>query len=693
MAHSLRRNVKPLRYRQIHLDFHTSGHIARVGEHFDPVDFVATLKKAHVDSVTVFAKCHHGWSYYPTKIGRVHPNLVRPDLMGDMIRALKDADIESPVYITVQWDEQTAREHPEWRVLCATNTFAHETNADRSSAKQLSPAWHTLCLNHAPLRKRILDQAREVVAAYNIPGLFFDIVMANDCVCTACIDQMLANGLDPESARDRHTNDEAVLAHFRAETSAALLAEFPNLRVFYNAGHVSKSGPERYKDYTHLELESLPTGGWGYNHLPASARYAATLGVEYLSHTGKFHAGWGEFGGFKHSDALEYECAQMVAMGSRCLVGDALHPGGAIDHSTYERIASAYARVAKLEPFVEGARQMSEIAILSAEHMNPVTGRNHPSDDGAVQMLLELHRPFDVIDQSARFDDYRLIILPDEIPLNDALAQRLEAYVAGGGKLIASWQSGREGSNGFALDFGLSVEAETTGFWPSYAAMNESLDSRIPASPVVFYDDALRVRAQGAEVLGNMWPPYFNRTYQHFCSHMHAPHDLDAQPLGVAASIHHGTAYVAYPVFRLYRAVGQPIYRYIVDALINRLMPDAAVSSDLPSAGRLSLTHQADRHRYIVHLLYGAPQLRGQAMPMDGGLTRPMEMIEDIPAIGPISVKVRLPQKPTRLYDALSGESLDWTLTADGAVQFTVPRIRIHAAVAYETDNPCTMAE
>lgn len=73
-------------------------------------------------------------------------------------------------------------------------------------------------------------------------------------------------------------------------------------------------------------------------------------------------------------------------------------------------------------------------------------------------------------------------------------------------------------------------------------------------------------------------------------------------------------------------------------------------------------------------------------MPSDGGRTRPMEIIEDIPAIGPISARVRLPQKPARLYDALSGESLDWTSTADGAVHVTLPRMRIHAALVFETE-------
>jgi hypothetical protein len=677
------RAVKPLRYRQIHLDFHTSEHIARVGEQFDAADFVATLKQAHVDSVTVFAKCHHGWSYYPTQVGHAHPNLVRADLMGEMIAALKAADIESPAYITVQWDERTAREHPEWRVVRAAQASASESSC--SGLADDEAAWTPLCLSHAPLRQRILDQAREVASGYDVPGLFFDIVTTHDCACALCIDSMLKHGLDPADARDRRTNDEAVLARFRDETSAALFAEFPALRVFYNAGHIDKGGRGRYKDYTHLELESLPTGGWGYNHFPTSARYAATLGIDYVSHTGRFHASWGEFGGFKHPDALDYECAQMAALGSKCLIGDALHPGGAMVHDTYERIAPAYARIAQIEPYLEGAKQLSEIAILSAEHMHPQTVRNHPSDDGAVQMLLELHRPFDVVDRSARFEDYRLIVLPDEIAVDDALAARLDAYVAAGGRLLASWRSGRADDGRFALDFGLCIDSESTGFLPSYVAVTPGLDERIPASPVVFYDDAPAVRACGAQVLGEIRPSYFNRTAARFCSHAHAPDDTGASALGVAVSIHDGKGYVAYPVFRLYRAVGQPIYRYLVDALIDRLMPDAMVSTDLPSAGRLTLTVQPGQQRHILHLLYGAPQLRGQAMPMPGGQTRAMEIIEDIPPIGPVSATVRLARRPSRVIEAESGQPLDWTWTADGALRITVPRLRIHAAVVIET--------
>src|SRR6186713_745276 len=219
---------------------------------------------------------------------------------------------------------------------------------DASAARQLSPAWHSLCLNHEEYRGEVLAQAREVLRAYDPPGLFFDIILTPDCVCAACLVTMEKMGLDPEKPEDRLVKDEWVNERFRSETSIALQEEFPSVRIFYNCGHIHKQGPRRFAAYTHLEIESLPTGGWGYDHFPASARYADYLGFDFLGQTGKFHTSWGDFGGFKHPDALVYETAQMSALGAKCLVGDQLHPSGRMNRATYATIAPAYDRIRRL---------------------------------------------------------------------------------------------------------------------------------------------------------------------------------------------------------------------------------------------------------------------------------------------------------------------------------------------------------
>ena len=90
--------------RQVHLDFHTSGHIDGIGSRFDREQFKRCLKLGHVNSITVFAKCHHGWSYYPSESGTVHPGL-KFDLLGEMLAACREAGVEAPVYFSAGIDE------------------------------------------------------------------------------------------------------------------------------------------------------------------------------------------------------------------------------------------------------------------------------------------------------------------------------------------------------------------------------------------------------------------------------------------------------------------------------------------------------------------------------------------------------------------------------------------------------------
>ena len=104
-----------LRTRQIHLDFHTSPFIGDVGADFDAKEFARTMKAAHVNSVTVFAKCHHGHLYYNTKHPARHPGLKKGfDLLARQVEALHRVDIRAPIYISVQCDEYAADEYPQW---------------------------------------------------------------------------------------------------------------------------------------------------------------------------------------------------------------------------------------------------------------------------------------------------------------------------------------------------------------------------------------------------------------------------------------------------------------------------------------------------------------------------------------------------------------------------------------------------
>ena len=104
-----------IRKRQIHLDFHTNGTLS-VGDKFSKEQFQAALKAGHINSITVFSKCHHGYSYHPTEVNEMHPGL-KFDLLGAQLEACKEIGVNAPVYISAGLDEKEAEKHPEY-LLC-----------------------------------------------------------------------------------------------------------------------------------------------------------------------------------------------------------------------------------------------------------------------------------------------------------------------------------------------------------------------------------------------------------------------------------------------------------------------------------------------------------------------------------------------------------------------------------------------
>ncbi|MBL8026174.1 MAG: beta-galactosidase trimerization domain-containing protein [Fibrobacteres bacterium] len=661
------------RYRQVHLDFHTSEHIPDVGSNFNAQQFVNALKAGNVDSITVFAKCHHGWSYFPTKTGKVHPSLKR-DLLGEMVKACKEADINIPAYLSVQWDELSAREHPEWRVIRGQNERFKVENGDQSDQSQLTACWHPLCLNQKGYVDYLIAHTLEVMSLYKVDGIFLDIVIPYDCVCGECIKSMKRDGLNPKKKEDRLENHRnVIMAHYK-RMHAAVEAKDPTMRLFHNSGHIYKNERDRLPFFTHLELESLPTGGWGYDHFPVSARYVNTLGMEYLGMTGKFHTSWGEFGGFKRAKALEYECLSMLALGARCSVGDQLHPDGLMDMDTYKIIGPAYGRVKKIEQFVINSKALSEVAIFSAE------GHTHNRDSekidmGAARFLNEEQIMFDIIDEDADFSNYKLIVLPDVITLEGSLLDKIRMYVRNGGKLILTGASGMNPEkNGFAVDFKATVKG-VSDFKPDYMVCKKGLDDRLPESPFVVYDRAYKVKSTGAEILAETRVPYFNREWDHFCSHKHTPYRREPNNEYDGILLDGNVAYFSHPICETYFNWGQPLYKYAFIAVLRKLLPEFDVTVKMPSSGRISYMEQKGKNRRLLHVVYAQTQYRGSA--------HKIEILEDAVPLQQAPCRVKLPVKPARIYYGEDGREIPFVYK-NGIAEFVLKDIDLHAVAVIE---------
>ena len=337
-------NAGELRFRQIHLDFHTSPQIHDVAVEFKPEEFVAVLKSANVDSINVFAKDHHGMSYHPTKVGQMHPHL-KFDLLGAMLDACRAANIRTPVYMSLMWDMKCAEEHADWRAL--------DSQGKPIGAGPLEAGWLLICPN-TPYGEYLEAQAEEIARNYDAEGFWFDILFypGDGCYCPYCMAEREKLGLDSTKAEDRLTQYQGVLQRTMTRLSAAVHRHRKSALIYFNGRlRIGAGFRNDLHFFTHLEIESLPGGQWGYGYFAQMARYTRNLGLDYLGMTGRFHRTWGDFGTIRNAAALDYECFRMLAHAGKCCIGDQLHPRGRLVGAVYERIGKTYASVREKEPW------------------------------------------------------------------------------------------------------------------------------------------------------------------------------------------------------------------------------------------------------------------------------------------------------------------------------------------------------
>ena len=636
--------------KRIHLDFHTSPDIEGIGEHFNKAEFTANVKAAGIDSMTVFAKCHHGYCYYPTRVGKMHPHL-KFNLLKEQIDAIHDAGAKAPIYITLGWSKLDADLHPEWRHIdfhTGQPRWMGEAVKDRCDEPLGDCSWASLCPvgSYLDEMERI---TRDVCEQFDVAdGIFYDICfMGDSCACPDCVTGMKERGLDPTSHADakKYYIDRHI--EMMQRLTAVVQEYSPNAPVFYNGG--ADMNRTQYHPYqTHYELEDLPTAWGGYDLMPLRAKFFERYGKPYLGMTGKFHHAWGEFGGFKHPEALRYECADMISVGAKISVGDHLHPSGRLDGSTYRLIGHAFHYVDLLTPYANDTRAYTDIALFMSH--------NSDSDVGASKLLQLMHLDFDVIESAAEIRGHRLIILPDRVDLTDTDRAALVDFVAGGGKIVASYECGFEG-------IGVKKIAPSPSDLDYIGYTVAGVDT-----PFLSYSSAYITECAG-ECLAKVYEPYFNRTHSHFCGHKNTPYRLDAADYPALAR-NGGVAYFAHPVFAAYNKSGNYVLEeYIKQGILSVYEPYVEIDG-FPSAAKLR--SRVGDGFIALHLLYAPPIGRGNVC-----------LLPDFPTLHGVKIRLKTDKRVTRVHLPASGRELEFE-AKDGMLTIDLPPFSLHERVVIE---------
>ena len=655
--------------RQVHLDFHTSEHLKNIGEKFDKASWQKALVDAHVSSINIFAKGHHGYSYYPTKVGTQHPNL-RFDLLKSQLEASHEVGIKTPFYFAVGWSVLDAVTHPEWVIKNKNGKSKKGDLIQSLNAEDPYPnfTWELLMPEGGYL-EMILKQTEELCKNYELDGFWYDIIPNNAINYNAYSRAGFKKaGIDIDNDLEVEMHHVEKLKFFMASCNAIIKKYHPDASIFYNwSTHMNNSNTFKYKLYeynTSYDLEDLPTTWEGYNEFPLRAKYFSNMGKPVTGMSGKFHTAWGEFGGFKYPNALKYEAASMIAFGANVNFGDQLHPSGIIDSETYKNIGSAFSYVKSIEAFGPGGKQVAKTGLW-------MTFDNH-TEQATSLLLLDTQTNYVVVNNLKDWSDLELIIIPSKPNLSAKNVETLNQFVADGGKLLVLGEGAlKKDKSGFALDVGGTYLGKAS-YDVDYTVVSEALSKNVVRSPFLNYMPAIKIKPDAnVKLLASIQEPYFSRTKAHYTSHQNTPYNL--QPATHPAIYRDGNIMVvAHPLDKMYLKYGAQIHRELFKNTLDALLTTPMVRANLPSSGRLNLLHFPEKNRYVAHLLYAVPVQRGVA-----------QVIDDLVPIYDTTVEIKLKENIKKAYLMPGNIELNTTKSND-KMSVIIPKFTCHTALVLE---------
>ena len=638
-------------------DNHTMKAIPDVGENFDVETFTDRVRDCGVDYLVFHVRCNQGLAYYNTRIGTRHPSL-KYDLFGKLSEACQRKGIALGAYFNAGISSEEGLQHREWTTLYFDGRSLREP--------RFTPHVRTMCYNSG-YRDHLIGMVKEVLCKYPVAGLMIDCLINYPCVCPICVREMKKRNID--------WSDLNAVTRF-AEISAVRLAkDIAEEARKINPDLLISNNYPGYEELscinTYFDVVSLPASDDGYEFMPVMAHYVRTLGdYPVLNMTGRFYE-WGDFGGLRPEEAIKSELLYGLANGMRPNIGSHFHPRGDLEEPVLERIRKIYTGLQAKEEWYDGAKPVTEIAIVYPKKIANIRGDRQLKS--AVRMLSELKQQFDVVTLASDWSKYKVLIFPDDIVFDEETAKRVEKHVNEGKAIISTGFSGLDPEKKhFALEqeWGIKFLGEDP-FDPAYFAVGENYNKGLPEMPLSLYSNGIEVEVSGkTKTEAYLIKPYHNRDWDgEYAFYYNPPDKVTEKP---ALTINGQVAHFSHRIFSGYYDKASVELRTVFSNVLNRLFPRPLIKTGkLPSFSRVFVTEQPGRR--MVHLLSYLPEMRGNT-----------QMIEEPVELNNITISLRQDDKEFKnIYLAPEKERLAYTVE-DGYVHITVPESKGYSLLVIE---------
>ncbi|MFB3881247.1 MAG: beta-galactosidase trimerization domain-containing protein [Armatimonadota bacterium] len=432
--------------RNVHILYVSPDWAKRRGQRFDARRLADSLAEARVKCVQFYCKDHHGICYFPCSTGLPYEF----DVIGPMVDACHEVGVKFMAYFSVGFDNYALGVHRDWI----------HVKPDGESWR-MGPFYFG-CLT-SPYGDFSLRQLDELMAAYPVDGVWLDIIpvawreyekpvygwwhgeISYPCHCLHCYRRFLsAFGRDmPAHATG---DDEMALFRFGVEGVASYLKQAhdvirrhrPEAVITYNNAGVPQD-PLNLSDLVTVEAHApfYKNQSWAARSSRARLKPFEVLMPGALR-------GWNGFDQ-KPASLIQLETAIPAAHGGAATVGVIGRPDGSLEPGALDAIRHSFARLEKLEPHLTHTEPVSDVGLLLlVDPLNrPKEGVRHLVEAHATHTaMLQDHLQYEVLYSVSDLSRFRALVAPNLTCLSESEASALSDYVAQGGRLLITGETG-----------------------------------------------------------------------------------------------------------------------------------------------------------------------------------------------------------------------------------------------------------
>ncbi len=659
----------------LHFDFHAKPEDGVLGASLTEESIREICQLLKPDFIQIDCKGHPGWTSYPSRLGNAVPEFAQ-DTLRLWRRVTREENVALYMHYSGVYDVKYCSEHPDQKTLMA-NGYYHfgSTRLNGSYADDL-----------------LIPQLMELAGEYEVDGAWIDgeCWMALADFTKETLDEfeketgISLNGKAPATKDDdyyyeyRDYNRE-LFKRYLSHYIDTVHEKYPNFEICSNWAF-SDHMPEAVSvnvDFLSGDLNPINS----FN----SARYAARAlaqqeGYAWDLMSWNFRTAVGAHSAYvaKHVNQLKQEASAVIAVGGAYQDYVPQNRDGSPKMWELENLKELSSFVLERKPFCHRGKQIHQVALLlstydryiESEHLYSRTGFERTM--GLSSLLCDIGESLEIISEHTlrkAINEYKMIVIPELYSgLERETIEELLAYAKNGGALVLAGKNTCSIFASAGAPFDCKRQQEFVGIPVEKSEDGHNNTSNNKYLPYCFTMDKATYGAlfSPCEIVAS------GEVNALFSTNPTTP------LANLAVTVPYGSGKITaigFDIGSQYLNGAQFMHRELMRKISNSLYePIVKIDSAL---GRLEIVALNKDEKTMIQLVNAGGSHADRASATD----------DYIPPVLDVKLTLSLPSTPKKLVLQPEGKELSFTLTPNGKISVSIPRIDLHSIIEIKKES------